>query len=128
MHQVPMHIFLEHFCVDKVFTAKLIHLLFTNEFILVVNYFFFLLLQLFSDVFNVGYPFWGWTKLRHKETTYFWILKCCKNHSTIWHNCTHVNTVLWLNTGKEMTFAVCYFYLLFIAEDDVFIVIVQKMD
>lgn len=123
-----MHIFFKHFCVNKILTTKFVNFLFADEFILIINYFLLLFLELLGDVLNIWYPFWSWTKLRYKETAYFRIFKCCKNHSTVGYNCTHVNTMLWLDTGKEMTFTVRNFYLFFVTENNILIIIVQEVN
>lgn len=128
MHQITMHVFFKHFCVNKILAPKLINFLFTNEFIFIIYDFFLLFLKFFSDVFNIRDPFRGGTKLRNKETSYFRVFKSCEDHTTVGNYGTHVNTILWLNTGKEVTLTVCNFYLFFVAENNVLVIIVQEMN
>lgn len=57
MHKISMHILLEHLCIDEIFTAKLVYLLATHEFVLIIDDFAMLLFQLFSDIINIRNPF-----------------------------------------------------------------------
>lgn len=123
-----MHVFFKHFCVNKILASKLINFLFANKFIFIIYDFFLLFLKFFSDVFNIRNPFRGWAKLRNEETSYFRVFKGCEYHSAVWNYCTHVNTILWLDTGKEVALTVCNFYLFFVAENNIFIIVVQEMN
>lgn len=68
MHQVAMHVLFEHFGVNQVLTAKFVDLLFAYEFVLIVNYFLFLFLELLGDVLDVRHPFRGRPQLRNEVT------------------------------------------------------------
>lgn len=37
MHKISMHILLEHLCIDEIFTAKLVYLLATHEFVFIID-------------------------------------------------------------------------------------------
>lgn len=37
MHKITMHILLKHLCIDEIFTAKLVYLLTTHEFVLIID-------------------------------------------------------------------------------------------
>lgn len=73
MHQVPMHILLQHLRINQIFTAKLTNFLFTHEFVLIIDNFAMLLLKLLSNVVNVGHPFGPRTELRDKIAANFGI-------------------------------------------------------
>lgn len=128
MHQIPMHVLFEHFCVNQVFTAQLVNLLLADKLILIINDFFLLFFELFGDIFNVRNPFRGGSELGNEETANFGVLQCGQYHTAVWHNCAHIDSVLGLNTGNEVAFAVCDFDLLLVAENYVFFVIVQEVD
>lgn len=64
VHQVPVHVLLQHSRIDQVLAAQLIDLLLANEFVLVVDHFGVVLLQLLSDVLDVGHPFGTGAQLR----------------------------------------------------------------
>ena len=102
--------------------------MFAHKLIFIINNFFFFLLKFLCDILDVRNPFRGRAKLGDEETSYFGILKGSKYHTTVGNDCTHIDAIFGLNTGKEMPLAVCNFYLLFIAENYIFIVVVQKVN
>ncbi len=128
MHQIPMHVLFEHFCVNQIFTAQLVNLLLADKLILIINDFFLLFFELFGDIFNVRNPFRGGSELGNEETANFGVLQCGQDHTAVWHNCAHIDSVLGLNTCNEVAIAVCDFDLLLVAENYVFFVIVQEVN
>lgn len=123
-----MHVLFEHFCIDQVFTAQLVNLLLADKLILVINDFFLLLFELFCDILDVRNPFRGGSELGNEETANFGVLQCGQDHTAVWHNCAHIDSVLGLNTCNEVAIAVCDFDLLLVAENYVFFVIVQEVN
>lgn len=77
MHQVSMHVLLEHPGSNEVRTAKFKDLLLGDELVLIIDNFFILFLQLFSDILNIWYPLGSAPKLRYEVASNFRIFKCC---------------------------------------------------
>ena len=59
VHQITMHILLQHFCVNQVLTSKFINFLLTYKLILIVDDFLLLLLKLLCYILNVRNPLRG---------------------------------------------------------------------
>ena len=57
MHEISMHVFLQHFGIDEILAVEFAHFLLADEFILVVYHFAVLFFELFGDVVHVGHPF-----------------------------------------------------------------------
>ena len=128
MHQIPVHVLFEHFSIDEIFASQFVDFLFADELVLIVNYFLLLFFEFFSDIFDVRNPFGSGAKLRNEKASNFRILKSGQDHTTVFDNSTHVDTVLWLNACKEMTLTVCDLDLFLIAKNYIFFVVVQKMN
>jgi hypothetical protein len=72
-----MHVFLQHLGIDQVFAGKIADLLLADKLVLIIHYFTMLLLQLFSDVVNIGDPFRPWTQLRDEIAAYLGLFVGC---------------------------------------------------
>ena len=123
-----MHVFFEHFRIYQVLTPQFINFLLTHKLVLVVHYLLLFFLKFLSDVFNVRHPFWGRSKLRNEKASNLWILQRSQNHTAVFDNCAHVDATLRFNTGKELPIPICDLDLFLIAENDVFVVVVQEMN
>jgi len=81
VHEISVHVLLQHLGIDEVFAAKLADLLFAHEFILIVYHFAVLLFELFGDAVDVGHPLGAWPELRDKIAADFRLFQCCKQES-----------------------------------------------
>lgn len=102
--------------------------MFADELVLIINYLLLLFFKFFSDVFDVRDPFGSRAKLRNEKTSNFRILKSGQNHTTVFDNSAHVVTVLGFHTCKEMALTVCDFDLFLVAENDIFVVVIEEMN
>lgn len=128
VHQVSVHVFLQHLGVDKVLTAQLCHFLFAHEFVFVVNHLAVLFLQFFSYVVHVWDPLWSWTKLRDEIAAYFGVFESSKDQSTGVDCGKHVNAMIGLDAGEKLALSISDFDLFFVAEEDVLVAVVHKVD
>lgn len=81
VHEIPVHVLLQHFGIDQVFTAELADLLFAHKFVLIVYHFAVLFFELFGDVVNVGHPLGAGPELRNKVAADFRLFQCGKQQS-----------------------------------------------
>lgn len=128
VHQVSVHVFLQHLGVDEVFTAQLSHFLLAHEFVFVVDHLAVLFLQFLSDVVDIWHPLWSWTKLRDEIAADLGVLKGSKDQATGVDCGKHVDAVIRLNAGEEFPFSISDFDLFFVAEEDVLVAVVHEMD
>ena len=77
MHQIAMHVFLQHFGIDQVFAAEIADLLLADKLVLIIDHFAMLLFQFFSDVIDIRDPFGAWTQLRDEIAAYPWLFEGC---------------------------------------------------
>lgn len=82
MHQIAMHVLLEHLCVDQILAAKLANFLLAHELVLVIHNLTVLLLKFLCNVVHIWHPLGARTKLRNEVTSDFGVLQGSKHKAT----------------------------------------------
>lgn len=128
VHQVAVHVLLQHLGVDQVLTAQLSHFLLAHELVFVVYHLAVLFLQFFGDVVDVRNPLWSWPELRDEIAANLGVLKSSKDQPTGVDCGKHVDAVVWLNAGEEFALSISDFDLFFVAEEDVLVAVIHEVD
>lgn len=123
-----MHVLLQHLGVYEVLAPQLRHLLLAHELVFVVDHLAVLLLQLFSDVVDVGNPLRSWPQLRDEIAADLGVLQSSEYQAAGVDGGKHVDAVVWLNAGEELALPVSDLDLLLVAEEDVLVAVVHEVD